>query len=231
MLSDNGASDASSAATDATRTQAQIAQDQWNRYKTIYAPLESSMVSAAQNYDTPAQYERAAGEASGSVAQAYGNARDRLSRTVGLDPTSPAYTASMAGLDRSQAAADAVAQNTARKQVQDTAWARKSDMLSLGKGLPGQASTGLAAVSKQSADQASTAYTRSATQAAGLGGVTRDVIGGLSSAWNSANTPGLGSGQTFSSLGTGSAFSASPGLGLASGNYSTGGNLPLSYGF
>ncbi|WP_458763674.1 hypothetical protein [Cupriavidus basilensis] len=201
--------------------QAQIGKEQWDRYKTVYAPLEDSMVSAAQNYDTPAQYERAAGEASGSVAQAYGNARDRLSRTVGLDPTSPAYTASMAGLDRSQAASDAVAQNTARKQVQDTAWARKSDMLSLGKGLPASAATTLGAASAASSAQANTAYNRSANQAAGLGAVTRDVIGGLSSAWNSANTPGLGSG-TFGG--------SSSGYGFTSGNYSAGSNLPLSFG-
>lgn len=230
LADDGGAGNANAAAADSTRMQAQIAKDQWDRYKTVYAPLEDSMVSAAQNYDTPAQYERAAGEASGSVAQAYGNARDRLSRTVGLDPTSPAYTASMAGLDRSQAASDAVAQNTARKQVQDTAWARKNDMLSLGKGLPGQASTGLASASAASTAQANAGYARGASQAAGIGAIGRDITGGLVSAWNSGNSPGLGSGQTFSSLGTGTTFSNSPGLGLSSGNYSTGGNLPLSFG-
>lgn len=221
VAGDGGAGDANAASSEATRMQAQIAKDQWDRYKTVYAPLEDSMVSAAQNYDTPAQYEKAAGAASGSVAQAFGNARDRLTRTPGLDPTSPAYTSSMAGLDRDQAAADAVAQNGARKQVQDTAWARKSDMLSLGKGLPAQAATGLAVVSQQSANQANTAYNRSMNEAAGLGGATRDIIGGLSSAWNSTNSPGLGGG-TFGG--------SSSGYGFASGNYSAGSNLPLSFG-
>ncbi len=221
MADDGGAGAANAASSEATRMQAQIAKDQWDRYKTVYAPLEDSMVSAAQNYDSPAQYERAAGEASGTVAQSYGKARDRLTRTPGLDPTSAAYASSVAGLDRDQAAADAVAQNGARKQVQDTAWARKSDMLSLGKGLPAQAATGLAAVSQQSANQANTAYNRSMNEAAGLGGATRDIIGGLSSAWNSANSPGLGGG-TFGG--------SSSGYGFASGNYSAGSNLPLSFG-
>lgn len=186
---DGGASDMNSASADATRMQAEIARDQWSRYKKLYAPLEDAMVSEAQNYDTPAKYEQAAGEAAGSVAQAYSNARDRLTRTPGLDPTSAAYTASIADLDRSQAANDAVAQNAARKNVQDTAWARKSDMLSLGKGLPAQASTGLAAVASQSANQASAAYNRSANEAAGLGAIGRDIAGGLASAWNGFNTP------------------------------------------
>ncbi|CAN7309280.1 hypothetical protein LJR296_001472 [Cupriavidus necator] len=189
MSDDGGAGAANAAAADSTRMQAEIAKDQWDRYKTVYAPLEDSMVSAAQNYDTPAQYERAAGEASGAVSQAFSNARDRLTRTPGLDPTSAAYTASLADLDRTQAAADAVAQNGARKKVEDTAWARKNDMLSLGKGLPGSASTTLASVAQQSANQATTAYNRSANEAAGLGAVTRDVVGGLKSAWNGFNAP------------------------------------------
>lgn len=188
MADDGGAGAANGQSAAATKMQAEIAKDQWDRYKQVYAPLEDSMVSAAQNYDTPAQYERAAGEASGSISQAFSNARDRLSRTPGLDPTSAAYTSSMAGLDRDQAAADAVAQNTARKTVEDTAWARKSDMLSLGKGLPAQAATMLGSAASASKAQADTAYARSANEAAGLGAVTRDVIGGIGSLWNGTSS-------------------------------------------
>ncbi|CAG2132566.1 hypothetical protein [Cupriavidus numazuensis] len=238
ILADDSGSGASATASDATATQAAIAKDQWNRYKTVYAPLEDSMVSAAQNYDTPAQYERAAGEASGAVSQAFSNARDRLTRTPGMDTSSNAYTAGLADLDRQQAASDAVAQNTARKNVQDTAWARKSDMLSLGKGLPAQASTGLAAVAGQSANQANAAYTRGANEAAGLGALGSDITRGLTSAWNGANSPGLGSGQTFSNVGTGSTFSTggSTAFGTAptNGGYSNGGIPTVStpnYGF
>lgn len=232
LADDGGAGDANAAATDATRMQAQIAREQWNRYKTIYAPLEDSMVSAAQNYDTPAQYEKAAGAASGSVAQAFGNARDRLTRTPGLDPTSPAYASSMAGLDRTQAAADAVAQNGARKQVQDTAWARKSDMLSLGKGLPAQAATGLAAVSQQSANQANAAWARGANQAAGLGNAVATGI----NAFGANSGPGLGSGQVFSSQPSYGFGLAPPGLGSVGtiGGYSGGGYPSVggsNYGF
>ncbi|MDE4918263.1 gas vesicle protein [Cupriavidus metallidurans] len=199
---DNGAGDANAASADATRMQAEIARDQWARYKKVFAPLEDSMVSEAQNYDTPAQYERAAGEASGAVTQAFGKARDRLTRTPGLDPTSAAYTAGLSDLDRQQAATDAVSQNAARKQVQDTAWARKSDMLSLGKGLPAQASTGLAAVASQSASQANTAYNRSVNTAAGIGAIGRDIGGGLASAWNGFSSPSVSNQAVASRYGT-----------------------------
>lgn len=199
---DNGAGDANAASASATNLQAQISKDQWDRYKTVYAPLEDSMVSAAQSYDTPAQYERAAGEASGAVAQAYGNARDRLTRTPGLDPTSAAYTSSVAGLDRSQAAADAVAQNTARKQVEDKAWARKSDMLSLGKGLPAQASVGLASVANNSLAQAKNDYATAANEAGAINATARGVVGGLQSVWNGFNTPSVGNQATATRYGT-----------------------------
>jgi hypothetical protein len=237
LLADDGGSGASAAASDATATQAAIAKDQWNRYKTIYAPLEDSMVSAAQNYDTPAQYERAAGEASGAVAQAFGNARDRLTRTPGLDPSSAAYTASLADLDRTQAAADAVAQNGARKKVEDTAWARKSDMLSLGKGLPAQAASTLASASGAFTNQANAAYTRGANEAAGLGALGRDVTKGLGSLWSGSDSPGLGSGQAFAGVAnTGSFATPNTSFGTAptTGGYSNGG-IPTvttpNYGF
>lgn len=237
LADDGGAGAANAAAADSTRTQAAIANDQWNRYKTIYAPLEDAMVSAAQNYDTPAQYERAAGEASGAVSQAFGNARDRLTRTPGLDPTSAAYTAGLADLDRTQAAADAVAQNTARKKVEDTAWARKSDMLSLGKGLPAQAASMLGSASAASAAQANAAYARSANEAAGFGSAVRDVAGGLGTLWNGSNAPALGSGQTFAGVantGTFGAPSTAFGTAPTTGGYS-GGGIPAvttpNYGF
>ncbi|AOY90569.1 hypothetical protein BKK79_01030 [Cupriavidus sp. USMAA2-4] len=184
MSGDGGASDANAAAASANNMQAQIAKEQWDRYKTVFAPLEDSMISAAQNYDSPAQYERAAGEASGAVSQAYSNARDRLTRTPGLDPTSAAYTAGLSDLDRSQAAADAVSQNTARKNVQDTAWARKSDMLSLGKGLPAQASTGLAQVSSNSLNQAKYNYGVAANEAGAISATAKQIGTGLQSIWN-----------------------------------------------
>lgn len=224
MSDDGGAGAANASAAESTRMQAEIAKDQWERYKKVYAPLEDSMVSAAQNYDTPAQYEKAAGAAAGSVSQAFGNARDRLTRTPGLDPTSAAYTSSMAGLDRTQAAADAVAQNNARKQVQDTAWARKSDMLSLGKGLPAQAASTLGAASAASSAQANSAYNRSATELGAINATGRQLGAGLQSLWNGASNsgPALGSGQVFGG--------SSSGLGFASGNYSAGSNLPLSFG-
>jgi len=135
---------ANNAAADAASMQAEIASDQWNRYKEIYEPLEKGLVSEAQNYDSPENFARAAGDASATVSSQFSKARDRLARTPGLDPSTPGYSANLMGLELAQAATDATQQNAARQKVRDTAYARKTDALSLGKGLPASASSMLA---------------------------------------------------------------------------------------
>lgn len=179
LANDNGAEGANSAAADNSRQQAQIAKEQWARYKELYEPLERQMVQEAQNYDTPAAYATAAGEASASVSEQFGKARDRLSRTPGLDPTSAAYTSSMAGLDLAQAASDATQQNLARKQVKDTAYTRKQAALAMGKGLDSTAASGLATSASQNLAMAGAAQAQSNQEAGALGRVTSNVISAL----------------------------------------------------
>lgn len=130
------ADNATTAIADSTALQSQIGRESWDRYKSMYTPMEQSYINDAQNYDSPENYQRAAGDAQATVSSQFGKARDRLNRTPGLDPSTPAYTAAMAGLDTMQAATDATAQNTARQNVRDTAFARKGQALNVGRGLP-----------------------------------------------------------------------------------------------
>ena len=85
--------------------------------------MELKYVEDAQNFDSEANRERAAGEASATVAEQFGKARERLGRT-GLI-LQVALTSAMAGLDLNQAAADAVSQNAARNRVSDNGLARR----------------------------------------------------------------------------------------------------------
>lgn len=134
---------ASNASADAAALQSQIAAEQWDKYQEIYDPLERQVVKEAQQYDTPENYAKAAGDASATVASQFGKAREQLMRTPGLDPSSGAFQAGMTNLGLSEAANNAVQQNAARMKVKDTAFARKTDALSLGKGLPANASSAL----------------------------------------------------------------------------------------
>lgn len=188
-IASNSAAKKGAAASDRATAIAQqgqdIANDQWNTYKSTYQPLEKSMVAEAQNYDSQENLDKAAGLSSSTISEQYGKARDRLGRTPGLDPSSGAYASSIVGLDNSQAAADAVGQNAARNRVKDMAWARRTGALSLGKGLPAQASAGLATAGYQSAGLANAQYGRSANEAAGIGKL---VSNGLD-AYNKYQTP------------------------------------------
>lgn len=204
LADDNGAEAANNAAADADTLQAQIARDQWNRYKEIYEPLERGLVNEAQNYDTPENYQRAAGEASATVSQQFGKARDRLNRNPGLDQSSAGYAANMMGLELAQAANDATQQNAARQRVRDTAYARKTDALSLGKGLPADASSMLSTSANNSLAMANAAQANANAQAGAAGRLVDRVFNsGISSNW-------LGSGsQAGYALGTTSVSPAS----------------------
>lgn len=193
LADDNGAEGANDAAADANRLQAQIARDQWNRYKEIYEPLEKGMVTEAQTYDSPENYARAAGDASATVSAQFSKARDRLSRTPGMDPSNPGAGANLMGLELAQAATDATQQNAARQKVKDTAYARKTDALSLGKGLPANASSMLATSASNNLSLANAGFQRGAQQAQAIGNVVNRVFNsGGSSNWLN-NTPQTGS--------------------------------------
>ena len=176
LADDNGAEAANNAAADANALQAQISRDQWNRYKEIYEPLERQMVDEAQDYASPKNYAKAAGEASATVSQQFSKARDRLTRTPGLDPSSGAYQSSLVGLDLAQAANDATQQNLARKNVTDTAYARKQSALALGKGLDATAASGLASSASSNLSLAQAGNQQASQQAAALGRITDRII-------------------------------------------------------
>jgi hypothetical protein len=191
LSDDNGAEGANDAAADSTRLQSQIAADQWNRYKKIYEPLEQSYVNEAQNYDSPENYAKAAGDASATVSSQFSKARDRISRTPGLDPSSGAYQSGIVGLDLAQAATDATQQNAARQRVQDTAYARKTDALSLGKNLPASASSMLATSASNNLALAQAGQAQQNAQAGAIGRITDRVFSSPSvSKWvNGLGTP------------------------------------------
>lgn len=180
MSDDYGAEASNEAAASSSKLQAQISQDQWDRYKEIYEPLERKVVSEAQNYDTPEQYAKAAGDASATVSDQFSKAREQLGRSPGLDPSSPAYQASMVGLNLAQAATDATQQNLARKNVSDTAYARKVSAVGLGKGLDTTAASGAASAASTNLRLADAGTRNAANEAAGISGVFGKVGNGLS---------------------------------------------------
>jgi hypothetical protein len=169
LLGGKKASKTEKAASDATALQSQISKEQWDRYKQVYDPLEREIVNDARAYDSAENFSRAAGEASADVASQFGKARERMARTPGLDPSSAAYQSSAVGLDMAQAATDATMQNAGRQRIRDTAFARKTGALSMGKGLDTAAAVGAGNAARGLSDLAGTQRENAAGAARGLG--------------------------------------------------------------
>lgn len=161
------ATDAQSAVAD---RQLQLAEDQWHRYLETYGPIEEQFVQESVDYGSEANRERAAAEAGGAVTANYANLRERLASTPGLDPSGQNYLNAMRKIGVSEAAQKAAAETGARTSVDDQARARMADAVSLGKGLPGNASAALSAAGNSYAGLASSAAAQG--QAAGQQGAS-----------------------------------------------------------
>lgn len=151
---------------------ADIAGQQWDFYKEFYQPFEGALINEAKNAGSAADFQRAASEAKTDVSTAYANARAGTNRelmSMGVNPNSGKFISANRGMDIKQAAAEAGWQNFARKQVRDEAWAKKAGMLSMGKGMPAQAQSGLGSAAGGLANIANAKAQQEAQEMAGIG--------------------------------------------------------------
>ena len=122
--------------------QAEIAKEQWQRFKEIFAPLEDEIVRQSMD---PGEYERLKGQATTDVRAAYGRAEGARRRELGrygLRPDSGRF----AGLERETAVNQVRDEVSARNLADDRMWAKKIAAASLGRGLPAQAMGGFQSV-------------------------------------------------------------------------------------
>lgn len=121
-------------------------QDKWaqedrQRYKDMYQPVEDEFVKEATNYDTPEKQAEAAAAAKSDIMTNAAGAEQQSQRqmaSMGVNPNSGRF----AGVDRAGdltvGLAAGGAQNTARQIVRDKGLALKADVTNLGRGLPAQ---------------------------------------------------------------------------------------------
>jgi hypothetical protein len=157
-------------------TQMALANEQWNKYLELYGPLEEELVNESRDYGSEANKTKAAEEAAGQVASSYSNLRQRLNSTPGLDPSSDRYQKMLAKMSIAEAANSASAQTGARRQVEQEGRARKLDAMSLGKGLPANASSSLAQATGTYGQIARQADNQASQQGYGFGRMVGDVL-------------------------------------------------------
>lgn len=180
----SASNNANNAAASADQEQAQIAQNEWDDYATNFQPLEGKFVGQVNNWTSPQNYDKAAGDAAASVNSQYGAAKASLERTPGMDPSSGAYQAGMTNLGLSQAATSATQQNAARQNVQNQGIAMQENALSLGKGLPATAEAGLSSAASGLTNVSNTAYNQNARTSSSIGGAINTVANGVTNYLN-----------------------------------------------
>lgn len=156
------------AQTEIAMQQLEMAREQWDYYKTNYQPIEQDIISLARESGSPEEQEAAAGRAVADVRQQYGISRDMYRRGLeryGLNPADPTYASMMLDSNLGEAAAAAGAANLARENESNSSYTKMIQALSLGKGLPTDASANLA--------RASAGY---GNAAAGYGGIYRQDL-------------------------------------------------------
>jgi hypothetical protein len=128
----------------ASDQQTAIAGDYDAYNKGTFRPLEKSLVSDAEGYDTAGRRADAAAAARSDVEQSFGGAEDALQRNLrrsGVTVGSGRNAALMSDEAYSKAAAEAGATTGAVRSVEQQGYARRMDAASLGRGLPSAQAT------------------------------------------------------------------------------------------
>lgn len=126
------------------RKQIALGDEYAERTRTVFNPLEDSIVRDAQNFDTEAERERLAGMAIGDVTLAGANARamgERALTRSGINPNDGAYAAHQDSTNTALALGQADAANRSRSSAMTLGRALKMDAAALGRGLPGSSAT------------------------------------------------------------------------------------------
>lgn len=124
------------------------AQQDRDRYNSVFVPAQDKFVNTAINYDTPERQEEEAAEASADVQKSAAQAREaqlRNAASLGLNPASGRYASIDQQTQFNTALADAGAQNQARKNVRDKALALQYQAANMGNILPQQANQSVGA--------------------------------------------------------------------------------------
>jgi hypothetical protein len=128
--------------------QTQIAEEQWERFKNTFAPIEDEIARIAM--EKP-DYQGAEGRATADIEMAYGKTAEQRGRELGrygMDPSMGRARSRREAEYRDKAKSEVLARNLAREQEEDKAWSRKFTASQLGRNLPAESRAGMSAASR-----------------------------------------------------------------------------------
>jgi hypothetical protein len=132
---------------DAQQEQMRQARDYYDYQTGTFRPVERGLVQQAQEFDTEAYRQQLAARAAADAAKAFQGSQGVMMREAtrrGVNPASGAFGAASNANALGLAAMQTGAANQARQQAEQLGWARKMDVVGLGRGLAGASSAAYA---------------------------------------------------------------------------------------
>jgi hypothetical protein len=124
----------------AQEQQMKQAQDYYDYQQKTFRPLEQGLVQRAQDYNTEGNRTQLAAQAAADAANAFQGAQNVSSREMarrGINPSSGGALMMRNQNALGLASMTAGSANNARRQAEQTGWARSMDVTGLGRGLSG----------------------------------------------------------------------------------------------
>lgn len=125
---------------DAQTEQMTQARDYYDYLKGTFRPIEQGLARDVEEFNTEAYREQLAQKAAADAAQAFQSAQGVTMREAarrGVNPASGAFGAAQRNTGLALAAAQAGGMNQARQQADQLGYARRLDIVGLGRGLSG----------------------------------------------------------------------------------------------
>lgn len=141
--------------------QRQIAGEYHNRNKTVFWPLEDTIVKDAKEYDTPERREAEAAKSVADVGVQIDGAQQAMTRNqqrMGVNPSSGNTLAMGNQMSLAAASAKGAAATGARDRIETQGFARKMDAASLGRGLASAQATAASTATQAGNSAVSAAY-------------------------------------------------------------------------
>lgn len=172
----------------AQEQQMRQAQEYYDYQKGTFRPVEQGLVKQAQEFDTEAYREQLASQAAADTARAFGTAEGMTARNLARRGVGPGSGNAMAMQNQNAlalASARAGAATGARNQAEQLGFARKLDVVGLGRGLAGASTaaysgaTGAGSAGLNSAMSAGNQYSQAFDQGARyqMGGAQMGIQG------------------------------------------------------
>lgn len=177
-------------------------QEYYDYLRNTFQPIERGLAREAESFNTEAYRERMAQQAAADAAQAFQGAQGVTFREAarrGVNPASGAFGAAQRSTGLALAAAQAGGMNKARQQAEQTGWARRLDVVGLGRGLSGASTAAYGGATSAGSAGINTAMAPGTQYMQGMGQAGQ-TYGNILSSQTSAYNAGLSQPDPFGSI-------------------------------